>query len=177
MEYRHKIGQQWETLQLRDIKMKYEHALEIAQSVRDQLAPFCHRCEIAGSIRRKKAECGDVEIVCIPKNPVGYVAVINKWKKVKGDAIAKYTQRIHTSGIKLDIFTATQKNWGLIYAIRTGSADFSHRVLAVGWVKAGYESKDGMLTKKRTGEIVNVQEEADLFRMIFHPFVKPEDRN
>jgi DNA polymerase/3'-5' exonuclease PolX len=156
--------------------MKYENALAIAESVRSELSPFCARCEIAGSIRRKKPECGDVEIVCIPKSPMGYAAAINKYQKIKGDAIGKYTQRLHSPGIKLDIFTATPRNWGLIFAIRTGSADFSHRVLASGWVKAGYNSKDGMLTRTRSGEIVNVPEETDLFRMIFVPFVKPENR-
>ncbi|MEO8602661.1 MAG: hypothetical protein ABI629_08800 [bacterium] len=39
----------------------------IADSLVDQLRPFCDRIEIAGSIRRSKPECRDVELVCVPR--------------------------------------------------------------------------------------------------------------
>ena len=66
-------------------------------------------------------------------------------------------------------------NWGLIYAIRTGSADYSHRVLACGWVRNGYKSADGMLS--RDGVAVPVREERDLFRLAGVPWVDPEERS
>jgi len=47
------------------------------------------------------------------------------------------------------------------YAIRTGSADFSHLVLAASWVKQGYKGDDGYLT--RDGKKIAVKEEEDLF--------------
>ena len=31
-------------------------------------APYCHKLQLAGSIRRKRPEVGDVEIVCIPRH-------------------------------------------------------------------------------------------------------------
>lgn len=87
----------------------------------------------------------------------------------------KYTQRILASDIKLDLFFAEPGNGGLIFAIRTGSADYSHKVLATGWVNRGYNSKDGYLT--RGGKRYEVREEKDLFQMIGVPYVDPEDRN
>jgi DNA polymerase/3'-5' exonuclease PolX len=42
-------------------------ALAIAESIRDQLAPYCERIEIAGSIRRRAESIGDVELLVIPK--------------------------------------------------------------------------------------------------------------
>jgi DNA polymerase/3'-5' exonuclease PolX len=77
--------------------------------------------------------------------------------------------------IALDLFFATAENWGLIYAIRTGSADYSHRVLACGWVRNGYKSAFGMLT--RDGVAVPVREERDLFRLAGVPWVDPEARS
>lgn len=76
--------------------------------------------------------------------------------------------------INLDLFFATERNWGLILAIRTGSAEYSHKVLATNWVKAGYKSVNGMLTKNN--QEVEVREEKDLFKLIGVEYVEPEER-
>ena len=78
-------------------------------------------------------------------------------------------------GIKLDLFFAERGNWGLIYAIRTGSAEYSHKVLATEWVKRGYKSEGGYLLYN--GRKILVLEEEDLFKRIGVPFVEPEFRN
>lgn len=156
-------------------------ALNIAERVLEELRPHCVRCEIAGSIRRKKAEVKDIEIVAIPKDyqvglfESGIASVVNKWQKVKGELPCKYTQRVLPEGIKLDLFFAEPENWGLIFAIRTGSADYSHKVLAAGWVKAGYQSRDGYLWHGR--DKYNCREEKDLFDRIGVEWIKPELRS
>lgn len=164
--------------------MEYSEAMAIAKQKLEMIAPHCERCEIAGSLRRRKSEVKDIEILAIPKPyergllESGLASVVNKWEKVKGDMIygkVKYTQRILPEGIKLDLFFANEDNWGLLYATRTGSADFSYKTLARGWVKQGYRGVDGYLT--RDGEIIPVREEEDLFKLIKIPFVNPEDRN
>ncbi len=167
--------------------MILSQALEIAGRVKSELAPHCERIEIAGSIRRQKPDVGDIEIVCIPKPyetglfASGIAKVAGQWQKVKGEFPCLYTQRIlpHPDGdhfIKLDLFIATKDNWGLIFAIRTGSAEYSHRVLAAGWVRRGYWSVGGELHNHK-GDICEIPEERDLFRLIGIPFCKPEDRN
>lgn len=169
--------------------MELNQAKAIADRVVSLLAPHCERIEIAGSIRRKKPEVGDIEIVCITKKimhprtaatiPVpGFIyAVSNLGIKRKGEAHTKYMQRFlpEPDGIMVDIFTAVPDNWGYIFAIRTGSADYSHRWLANGWVKHGYKGEDGFLTKG--GEVVPVREEIDLFNLIKLPYCEPENRN
>ena len=47
--------------------MNLQQAQQIAERIKSELAPHCDRIEIAGSIRRKKPEVKDIEIVCIPK--------------------------------------------------------------------------------------------------------------
>jgi DNA polymerase/3'-5' exonuclease PolX len=157
---------------------------KIAQKVLEQLKPHCERIEIAGSIRRKKPDVGDIEIVAIPKPykiglfENGLAEVVNKWERVKGDmeyGKTKYTQRILPEGIKLDLFFAEHNNWGLIFAIRTGSADYSYKVLASGWVENGFKSEDGYLC--REGEKYDVPEEKDLFKLIGIKYIEPEERN
>lgn len=66
-------------------------------------------------------------------------------------------------------------SWGLILAIRTGSADFSHQVLAVRWVQLGYNSVDGHLTAN--GRRVPIREEVDLFSRLRMDWIEPEKRN
>ncbi len=159
--------------------MEYKRAKEIADSALKELKPYCDRIEIAGSIRRKKAYPNDIEIVCIPQPydvdlfESGLATVVNKWEKVKGTLPCKYTQRRLMEGIKLDLFFATKENWGLIFAIRTGSASFSHR-LAKKWVSQGYHSKDGMLSKN--GKIFPIREEHELFELLGIDWVEPVDR-
>lgn len=154
--------------------MKLEEAQKIAEKYKNLLKPFCERIEIAGSIRRKKPEVKDIEIVAIPKNVIGFSQVVNQWEKVKGEPSGKYTQRILPERITLDLFMATPRNWGLIFAMRTGSADFSHNILACGWVKNGYKSEKGML--KRMGHEIEVREEIDLFKIIHLAYIEPELR-
>ncbi len=108
----------------------------------------------------------------------GIASVVNKWKFISGKleyGKTKYTQRILPEEIKLDLFIAEEGNWGSVLAIRTGSADYSHKVLANGWVRQGFKSDGGYLFKE--GERYEVREEEDLFRLIGIPYVAPEYRN
>lgn len=161
--------------------MRLDQAKAIAERVKAQLAPHCDRIEIAGSIRRQKPDVGDIEIVAIPKPydvglfASGIAPIVDQWPKVRGVLPCKYTQRLLPEGIALDLFFATPINWGLIYAIRTGSADYSHHVLACGWVRNGYISSGGTLT--RFGVAVPVREEVDLFRLAGVQWTEPEERN
>ena len=154
--------------------MKIDEAKKIADKYVEILKPYCLRIEIAGSIRREKPEVGDIELIAIVKDIKEFSKEVNKLEKVKGNPTGKYTQRILPEGIKLDLFMANIRNWGLIFAIRTGSARYSHEILACGWVKRGYKSINGMLTKN--GREIEVREEKDLFNLIGVAYVQPNQR-
>lgn len=51
-------------------KLPYEHMLSIALPVVELLRPRCKRIEIAGSLRRRREEIGDIEIVAEPNDYV-----------------------------------------------------------------------------------------------------------
>ncbi|MDQ7818790.1 MAG: hypothetical protein RDU14_17315 [Melioribacteraceae bacterium] len=172
--------------------MELHKAEKIARKYVDLLASFCERIEIAGSVRRKKPEVKDIEIVCIPKEELmddregdsfftekfsqrhpGFVQAVNKLEKVKGEPTGKYTQRILPEGINLDLFMANKDNWGYILAIRIGPDGYS-KYLADTWVRQGYKGVDGMLTKN--GVPIPVPEEKDLFWLLGLEYVEPEYR-
>lgn len=181
--------------------MLLDDAILHADDILKVLGPHCDRIEVAGSIRRKKPNPNDIEIVCIPKRmdnwnaktkeytpSMGFIQEVLQWKKVRGEPWDKYTQRIKqinpdthplrplTDGsVIIDIFTCTAENWGYIMAIRTGSATYSHERLAKTWVKKGYKGKEGYLYKGNT--MVPVREEKELFMLLDIPYVEPENRN
>lgn len=153
--------------------MNYEYALGIANDVINRMKPHCERVEVAGSVRRKKQlNIKDIEIVAIPKPydidlfASGIALVIPKWKKEKGELPCKYTQRVHETGTKLDIFFADELNWGYIFAIRTGNDVFSMK-MAARWVNYGYRGEGGYLT--RSGKKIAVREEEELFKILNIP--------
>lgn len=165
--------------------MIWQEANDIALKVVEELKPHCIRIEIAGSVRRQKPEVKDIEIVLIAKPfnigmfESGIASVINEWPKLVGqlDLDSRYTQRLHPSGIKLDIFIAREENWGLIYAIRTGSADYSHLVLASTWSKRGFKSVNGQLRHKDDLHTpIILREEKDLFDLLAIPMPFPHQR-
>ena len=159
--------------------MKYEEAFKIAERIKAECAPHCVRIEIAGSLRRKKPEIGDIEIVAIRSEVLlfhtGIEQVLDRYKKIKGDAAnGKYCQRELPQGINLDVFFCTPENWGLIYLIRTGSANFSRRFVGTMLPRKGYLSRGGFLF--RMGQLTIVREEGDLFNFAGIKYIKPEKR-
>lgn len=165
-----------------------KYSLSVAQKaawrVIELLRPHCVRLSVAGSIRREVAQVKDIEIVAIPMPYTtglfedGLAAVVNRWPKLKGElqyGKCRYTQRLLPNGMVLDLFFASAVNYGIILATRTGSAEYSHRVLATEWVRKGYKSIDGNLTKD--GKIITVANEKDLFKRLNIPYLEPKLRN
>jgi DNA polymerase/3'-5' exonuclease PolX len=160
-------------------------ALDIAASTLAILRPHCHKADLAGSGRRQRPTIGDLEIVCLPdRSPLestplfagGFAQAVEQWPGLKGGPDGRYTQRLLPCGLKLDLFMPHPDGFGLQLAIRTGSADWSHRVLAAAWVRAGFTSKDGLLRRNSDGAICPTPTEEALFRMIGLRWTEPEDR-
>jgi DNA polymerase/3'-5' exonuclease PolX len=163
--------------------MKHAEALILAEDAWHALKPFCKRIVIAGSIRRLKPECKDVELVAIPRMvPSGlfgdalevdpeFCAVVRQWPKVKGEPTGKYTQRVLHGGMKLDLFLTTREQWGWQLAVRTGSAVFNRDVLLPALKARGYRSYEGAL--HRGIQVIPAAEETDVWRMSGLPWMEP----
>lgn len=165
-----------------DTRIPLAQAEAIAARVVEQLAPHCLCIDVAGSIRRRRPTIGDIEVVCIPEpydtTPLfrsGFALVVEQWPKVKGELPCRYTQRVLPEGIKLDLFMVDGRGYGLQLAIRTGSAQWSHKVLASAWVRAGFRSEGGLL-RNQQDQIVFTPTEKVLFDLIGLPWVDPADR-
>jgi DNA polymerase/3'-5' exonuclease PolX len=128
-------------------------AEDLAHALADLLRASCARIEIAGSIRRRKPDVGDLELVAIAHHervldmfgtPTGQtvnlleerVSVLFASGEVaprldkNGQARlgAKY-KALWYRGMAVDLFVTSPECWGVIFTIRTGPADFSHRLV------------------------------------------------
>ncbi len=165
--------------------MELKEAKRLADKYSRILEPFCTRQEIAGSIRRKKPDVKDIELVVIPWAYRLYEFLTfnypRTWRfKKKGQ---KYQQIALPEGINLDLFVCTESTFAMNYLIRTGSAAWVHQFMK-GIRVNGYYSKDAILREismeccgdGENDTPVACQEEADVFKAVGIPWVDPERR-
>jgi DNA polymerase/3'-5' exonuclease PolX len=127
-------------------KVPLQEAKEQADRLAAMLRPYCDRVEIAGSIRRQKPEVGDIEIVCVPtlgwkKDLLGQDYPAYSLLDIPIGQLEREGYRVNRNGPRfkqvvlandlcLDLFIVTPPaQWGYIYAIRTGPAEFSKWVV------------------------------------------------
>ena len=177
-------------------------AVGVADLILNQLATATERIEIAGSIRRGRADVGDIEIVAVPRIetvPEGMweTRAVNRLTDridemvrlgdlfehptdpKRGDRYSKLMDP--WSGLQVDLFSASAETFGLIYLIRTGPADYSHRFVT-DLRRRNLHVAGGQLHRGSRGcgayvcEIVPAPEEADVYAAAGWPFVRPADR-
>lgn len=197
--------------------MIYKEAADIAVSICKQLQGHCERVNIAGSIRRQKKEVGDIEIICIPKliktvkrdmfqneeatysnDPKFNEIVLGLGQVLKGKTVGRMMQIKLPQDITLDLFMPDPADYYRQYAIRTGSADYSHKVIAQGWLDIGWCGVPGLGLRKvsdcktfynrqhqKEWKCINDrpelppiwESEQEFFDWIKVPFIHPKDRN
>lgn len=126
-------------------KIPLKQAQALAEKIIKELSPACARIEVAGSVRRKKPEVGDIEIVCIPEmqldlfgDPSGSILDIHLEQLAEAGRILKSEgenkrwgpkwKSFHPAArpeLKVDLFITTAPEWGYTFTIRTGPSDFS----------------------------------------------------
>lgn len=162
--------------------MLLNDGIKIANELQELIQPYCERVEVAGSVRRRKEFVNDIELVLIPKNHNKLFNMLGlhmlklnpAFRYIKnGD---KYKQFVF-KGWKIDLFITTPEQWGLIFLIRTGPADYGKSMLSR-WkylTKGGY-SKEGFLYTA-AGEKVPTPEETDVFALCKSKYIEPELRD
>ena len=150
--------------------MKHADALALAQGLIATLATTCARIQIAGSVRRGKEECKDLEVVAIPRHErqqtmdlfgelAESVTVNVLEQRLPGlfelgewglDPVLRrngprYKRLVHyATGMCCDLFIVTRAGWGGAMVIRTGPAEFSRAVVTLA-LRQGKHVADGYL--------------------------------
>ena len=176
-------------------------AKRVADKLLEALEPFCERIAIAGSIRRMKPEVGDIELLCVSKysaerndlfgTPVANLPLLDTHLQELIDRgifdyrlnsrgartfglLNKYLVHVE-SGIAVDIFSTTVKNWGMTLLVRTGPRDYNIRVFALLRSKGLEGHAYGGITG-RYGVEMRCPTEEDVYRVLGWPWEPPDRR-
>jgi DNA polymerase/3'-5' exonuclease PolX len=182
-------------------KRTWQQAQEDAEAFRDLFPSSTYeRWEIAGSVRRRKPEVGDVEHVCIPawgemdtglglfgqKERVNLLnfhmdgllraGTIDKHWYGNGHRWGEKYRGCSWRGFAHEVFQADYDNFGAVLLIRTGPADFSERIVSRFKEGGILRQQDGYLRNVASGEIVPVRDEVAYFKLAGLQYIEPERR-
>lgn len=198
-------------------RITLDEARALAGLLMGRLAPHCKTIQIVGSVRRQRPTIGDIELLIAPIRDeafdlFGQVATDthdhthdaitrqqHAWDLTpRHDAHGKTKwglkyKAAQFRGFPVDLFFVTEPaQWGVISLLRTGSADWAHRLvtpveqdcfnrdsrkhLGKGWMPAGLFCHKGAICRANTGEIIPTPHEQDVFDLLAQRYVAPEDR-
>lgn len=173
------------------LRIPFEQALSIARQLAADLAPHVVRVKAAGSLRRRRPEVGDIELVVEPKLVAGDLFgapapdvqavkdVAARWGTIAkgGDKYFQVEDLVGLEGLKCDVFLVTPPaSWGSILAIRTGPAELG-KWAVTRMISRGYRHVDGHVVRVSTGETVPTETEEQFFEYAGLPCLKPALRD
>lgn len=181
--------------------MKYEMAIKIARELAAELGPVCVQVEIAGGLRRGKADPHDIELVAQPRlEPVtdlfgqriedysllderlGELVEAGRLEPAGKDGSRFKQFRVAPEGIVLDLFVVLPPaQWGYILAIRTGPAHYSQWLVTRrnknGALPSHLSAHNGALWEgEHQQRVIETATEADFFAVLGIPMPPPAER-
>jgi len=188
------------------VRVPLAQAHAVAGELVSILGIGCERIEVAGSIRRRTADVGDIELVAVPTvttetipglledgtREVDQLQLFVETLLIQGTLVPhptdpkrgpKYSKLLHAaSGLQVDLFSAERDFFGLIWLIRTGPAEYS-RWLVTEARSRGFHVAEAELHRGRLGcssampcVVVATPDEVDVYRALGIPHTRPEDR-
>lgn len=166
--------------------MNLARAALIATKIAASLAPLCEKIEIAGSIRRARPLCGDIDLVILPR-PGEQAAIKARCKQKCAVVIDGPQNCIYRMGddTQIDIFFARHPvkellqtipgNFGSLLLCRTGSKE--HNIYLVEHAKRrGLQWKPYEGVFDEDGYCLASETEESIFDALNLGFVPPERR-
>lgn len=175
--------------------------MEVGIALEETLRDVSHAVRIAGSLRRRKPEVNDIEILLVPKwetlpdpddmfpepkelttlkiNELIKAGILEKRKKINGTTTfgPRTKLLIHTqTGIPVDIFSCEKTSWINCLFSRTGGKNCNIAV-AAGAKRRGLAWEpfsEGFRTK--LGEALIVHSEEEIFSLAGLPYLPPHER-
>lgn len=136
--------------------------------------------EVVGSMRRRKPIVGDIDLIGVATasgwSLVKYslVGMVNAKVKMSGSEILRLLVPFARGYAQIDVYRATEDNYGIVKLVRTGSA--KHNVyLAKRAIKMGmHMAYSKGLTKD--DEVIAGKTETEVFEALELPYIIPAER-
>lgn len=182
------------------VKWPRSAALDVARELCDRLKPFCDHLIVAGSLRRRKREVGDVEILYISRMEERPLDMFSTQSVILADeelgkmlADGTLTKRPsktggtawgdknklagHRSGMPVDLFRTVPESWWNYLVCRTGPADSNTRIASEA-KRRGYQWNPygPGYTRLSDGSVTAMDSEADVFAFVGLPYAEPWQR-
>lgn len=163
-----------------------QRAQGIATDLVELLGPACEKITVAGSVRRRKPEVHDIEILAIPKFQGPVDLLDHRIKELIAQGVLDYRFNklgrrvygpknkllVHSSGVAIDIFSTDEQCWAMALVIRTGpkelNMELARAALARGWALRaygdGYDTPDGH---------IHCETEEEVFKTVGLPYREP----
>jgi len=155
--------------------MELERAQRIANEVIKRLSPYCKKIEVAGSIRRRKPQVNDIDLVLIPNDLWNLHPELMKLGQLKMSG--KKIMRVMIGSTQVDIYVANEETWATLLLIRTGSAENNIRLCSLakrkGWHLAA--SGDGLFDE--TGKRIAGDTEESIYTALGQTYQQPWERS
>lgn len=165
--------------------MILHRAYSLAHAIRDQLAPFCERIEVAGSVRRARENPNDIDLVAIPL-PNAFQAfherVFQRTERVQSGAQILTCRLLNPEKTKVDIFIAhggsadmfasEPSNWGSVLLCRTGSKEHNINI-ADRARQMGFRWETGRGIVDGAGKVLASTTEEEIFAFLGMDYVPP----
>jgi DNA polymerase (family X) len=170
-------------------------ARRLAEKIAGELRPFCEQLEIAGSIRRGRPDCGDIDLVLLPSCRANVGRIVDRCARhatihKRGEQYVVFTL---ANGFQLDLWFAhsgevTQPdlldpavetapgNFGVLLLARTGSAMFNVWIAQVAKAAGLHFNPHRGIERTKGGRVIAATEEAEVFSALGLQFIPPEKR-
>lgn len=173
-------------------KLALARAKQLADNLVADLGDACEQLAIVGSVRRRKPEVGDIELLAVPKFTEDLFGgageslldaflsrMVEKSLLVAIKGGDKYKQFSIPLCCKLDVFVTTPDRWGLAMAVRTGPANFSQHLVTYrkhgGYLPAHLAVRDGFAVWQGDKQLPTATEK-ELFELFGMKWKEPWER-
>lgn len=161
----------------RGVPMNLIRAELIAKGLVKELAPFCERVEVVGSIRRRKQYVNDIDILLAPKGEMLFdlmakivalgsedgMRIANKKTILLKDALEE---------IKAELWFTTPERWPVMLLVRTGGTKSNKKIAKLCENKKWHLSVGEGSILDENGKRLPIKEEEDIYKYLGIPFIE-----
>jgi len=151
-----------------------EEAEKLAYDFIREITDYCEKIRVVGSIRRRRPQVKDVDLVLIVKDWVGFTTKLRKISTkflIDGEQV----KRIIYLDTQIDLNFASPETYDPLILIRTGSMAHNIKLSTVALRKGLKLTHRGLVKPGEEGKVI-ASTEKGIFETLGLSYVEPEER-